>query len=352
MKEKLVAFSTEEIKKIILSDFPDFIIEDIHFLAQGWDNFVYRVNSRYIFRFPKSSYNEHQLKTEILLLKKLSSQVFMPVPIFQFIGKESSVEFSPAAGSKLKRRIQLLKKIARRGISTDDFSKLRAVLYNKIFVGYEEIHGSALKKNILSQLSTEQQDEAARVITKFLSSLHSFCIDEARNIGIGERHNKEYYELLFKEVQSSVFPRLRPEHCSVISELFYSYISDLENHVYQPALLHGDLSSNHILFDKATDKTTGIIDFGEACIGDPDYDLTHLAWDYGEDFLKVMLKYYPAKDPNKLLKKLKFFQCFHRLDIMCYGVRTKDQELFNKGWLLLRKTLPELNEISPAEKQL
>jgi aminoglycoside 2''-phosphotransferase len=343
MKKQLTAFSTDEVRKIISSNFPSFVIEDICFFAEGWDNFVYRVNKRYIFRFPKSSYNEHQLKTEILLLKKLSSQVGVPVPVFQFIGKESSVEFSTKDESKLKRRMQLLKKVFRRGISIDDFSRLRAALFNKVFVGYEEIQGSALKKAVLSQLSSEQQDEVARVISKFLLSLHSFSVDDARSMGIGERHNKEHYELLFNEVQSAIFPRLIPEHCNVISELFDSYIGNLENHIYQPALLHGDLSSNHVLFDKSMDKTTGIIDFGEACIGDPDYDLTHLAWDYGEDFLKVMLKYYPAKDPNRLLKKLKFFQCFHRLDVMCYGVRTKDQELFNQGWTLLRKTLPALN---------
>jgi aminoglycoside 2''-phosphotransferase len=47
------------------------------------------------------------------------------------------------------------------------------------------------------------------------------------------------------------------------------YVREPALHAYHPALLHGDLSPDHILDDATADRLTGIIDFGDACLGDP-----------------------------------------------------------------------------------
>ena len=43
---------------------------------------------------------------------------------------------------------------------------------------------------------------------------------------------------------------------------------------YTPAFCHGDLWAEHILFDPAQEKLTGVIDFESACLGDPAGDWT------------------------------------------------------------------------------
>ncbi len=46
-----------------------------------------------------------------------------------------------------------------------------------------------------------------------------------------------------------------------------------------------DLWPEHVLFSRTTGRLAGIIDFGDVCIGDPDYDLAFLARRLGQDFM-------------------------------------------------------------------
>ncbi|HJW89486.1 MAG TPA: phosphotransferase [Anaerolineales bacterium] len=70
-------------------------------------------------------------------------------------------------------------------------------------------------------------------------------------------------------------------------------MDDLGTFEYEPALIHGDLASYHILLDYREMYITGVIDFGMAGVGDPASDIGGLISVYGESFVKRMLMSYP-----------------------------------------------------------
>ena len=58
------------------------------------------------------------------------------------------------------------------------------------------------------------------------------------------------------------------------------------------ALCHNDLGTEHLLVDPATGTITGIIDWGDAAITDPAYDLALILRDLGADVLRTVLDAY------------------------------------------------------------
>ena len=81
------------------------------------------------------------------------------------------------------------------------------------------------------------------------------------------------------------------------------------------------------LSDPATRTVTGIIDFGDVTIGDPDYELQWLYADYGERFLQTYLAVNPHPCPDRLRRKLRFFDRASTLDDALIGLRRDDQEI-------------------------
>jgi aminoglycoside phosphotransferase (APT) family kinase protein len=57
--------------------------------------------------------------------------------------------------------------------------------------------------------------------------------------------------------------------------------------------LHGDFGGGNILYDPATRRVTGVIDFGGVALGDPAVDIAALSC-YGEPFLALGAPAYPG----------------------------------------------------------
>jgi aminoglycoside 2''-phosphotransferase len=74
-------------------------------------------------------------------------------------------------------------------------------------------------------------------------------------------------------VQERVYPLLLVHQRQWAEGLFDSVPGDEREFDYRPVLIHGDLGPYHILFDRASRRVSGIIDFGTAGLGDPATDL-------------------------------------------------------------------------------
>src|SRR5262249_406641 len=85
------------------------------------------------------------------------------------------------------------------------------------------------------------------------------------------------------------------------------HLGDRRNLDGPVALLHGEVSGDHLLHDPATGRLTGVIDFNGMIIGDPVRDLLYLYEDYGLQFLATLLDSYPMGDRQLLLARLHFF---------------------------------------------
>ncbi|UOY93334.1 aminoglycoside phosphotransferase family protein [Ectobacillus sp. JY-23] len=97
-------------------------------------------------------------------------------------------------------------------------------------------------------------------------------------------------------------------------------------------LIHGDLSYTHILYQ---DTISGIIDFGDACIGDPAYEFYRLYEDYGEEFVRLVYLYYKTNYPfpfdvtfyDQMQRYYRYHTVFHEL---LYAIQMRDKRNIKK----------------------
>ena len=91
---------------------------------------------------------------------------------------------------------------------------------------------------------------------------------------------------------------------------------------YCPALVHGDLQAPHILWDSENQRINGIIDFGESGIGDPATDFADVLYQYGEGFLRRMVRHYP--EIGQSLDRARFQAATIDLQLAMLGISTNE----------------------------
>jgi aminoglycoside 2''-phosphotransferase len=326
-----------KIRNAILTALPDFHIEAIECIGEGTRNSAYRINNEFIFRFPKDEQAEAELISEVYLLRKLEAEVHfsLSIPHFEFFGGAALEPRKPSKSlwQKSMKRVQNL---------TRRISPHSQGPQPKTFVGYREIRGSFLTPKLLAHFSEESQQKLAQDLAQFLFDLHSFPLHNAEASGFTIADHKRRHEGSYKMAKQSVFPKLSTSEQKSLSEFFQDFMKEQKSYDYEPKLIHGDLAPEHILVEEERDQLSGIIDFGGALIGDPDYDFTYLWIEYGRDFLEALLKNCPVKNFSLLLRKMKMAYVCHC--IYCIGTSSKagDQEGLAAGWSALRAFLPEL----------
>ncbi len=128
-----------------------------------------------------------------------------------------------------------------------------------------------------------------------------------------------------------IYPILSAIERETTDKIFASYFSNRENFNYRPALIHNDFSTDHILYEKTRRGISGIIDFGDLSIGDPDYDLLYLYNSFGTDFIMGILRFYKHSDWENLLRKLHFFSLANKLQILIGSIKEKDESGIKDG---------------------
>jgi aminoglycoside phosphotransferase (APT) family kinase protein len=98
-----------------------------------------------------------------------------------------------------------------------------------------------------------------------------------------------------------------------------------------PALTHGDLSSGHVLFDPATLRITGIIDFSDAVITTPLLDFVYQFGAYGPEFFDLLLNHYKVDASERVASRLRFLRRWH-VALRLLWALDHDYEPGSRGW--------------------
>lgn len=252
-------------------EFSESLIEELQW---GWSNHVLLVDKRFIFRFPRSEQDKESLKLEQLVLPLLKNRVSLSIPDFKYASKPE-----------------------------DDIT----------YVGYPIINGSPLLANQLQSLESSKRMEVARNLGTFLTALHTFPTEDlARHF----RPKKIYWANFYQRIEKVVFPYINSEQQKWIYQLFDNFLSNNNHFLFKPSLIHGDLKSEHILYDKRNRKLSGIIDFGAMEVGDPAYDFVGIYLNYGEGFAKDVLQFYHVNKDKTFFDRI---QKFYTKSIFFYG---------------------------------
>ena len=123
-------------------------------------------------------------------------------------------------------------------------------------------------------------------LTKFMTEMQSISINLAQSKECPYNKFEGSFSELYEEVIEKVFPLMDEDTRQYISIRFDTYLNNKDYHSYTPMLIHGDLSPDHFLIDSKTRNLTGIIDFGDMAICDPDYEYLYIFEDCGKSFTR------------------------------------------------------------------
>ena len=286
-------------REAIENGFPGLVVDSIDLAGEGMDNLALVFNDEYVFRFPKLEDAAAKIELEAVLLPVLQSSLDIRIPSPEFVGTD------PGTGLT--------------------------------FSGYRRIEGVPLEPEVLLDLDPEKQTRLTEQIARFLRNLHSFPIDQAARLGLKTNDFRADYSGDLGPIRELLFPRLHQGEREYVERLYQDYLSDPGNFDYEPTVIHADLSPEHIIYDPATRTIAGVIDFSDMVIGDPDYEMHWLYADYGDRFLQTYLAFNLHPSPDRLLRKLQFFNRANTVADVLIGFHRGDPELVEDSIAALKR---------------
>jgi aminoglycoside phosphotransferase (APT) family kinase protein len=228
-----VEVSADLVRRLLADQHPDLARLPVEFLANGWDNELYRVGDGHIARLPRRALGAQIITSEQRWLPRLAPKLPLPIPYPERTGV-------PACGYP----------------------------YSWSVVPY-------LPGVPAAQASSFDPARAAAAVGGFLGALHVPAPADApanpfRGVPLAERAGTFAANLAVVTSQAS------QDHVERDAVLRV-WVAALATPVYDgpPVWLHGDLHPVNILVDDG--QVSGVIDFGDITAGDPATDLA-VAW--------------------------------------------------------------------------
>ena len=263
-----VVVDRELVRGLVGGQFPELELGSLEPLGEGWDNSVWLVDERWVFRFPRRAIALAGVEREIALLPRLAPLLPLPVPVPAFVGRPAGEFPWP-------------------------------------FFGCELIGGRELAD---AELSDEARHRLARQLGSFLRALHAIAIDAelpADPMGRADMRRRvpRTHERLSELERLGLWspPAAVGRRLDAALELPPSPPS---------AVVHGDLHVRHVLVG-ADGAAAGVIDWGDLCRADPAADLS-LFWSLlpGDARAAFLDAYGPVSDDRLLRARvLALFLC-------------------------------------------
>lgn len=285
--------------QLIQRNFPHIAIQSVRPITRGWDSFVLDINDALIFRFPLRDDVIPYLEKEMRLLPELESALSVPVPHFTCIGQGDEN-------------------------------------YPYTFVGYRKIGGMALEDERITQ---KQLEKLAPALATFLNELHSFPLEQASPL-VTESHTpeqwREMYQERYEDIERRVFPLLDADLRAKSAHHWQAFLRNESLFTFRPALIHCDLNCEHIFCDPERGTLTGVIDWGDATIGDPALDFVGLHRQRGEEFVRQVLASYRHPIDDAFWQRMAFYLSYEPFSELLYGAYGNREDFINSGRVGLR----------------
>lgn len=249
-----------KVAEIVSQQFPEFDNCSVARLGGGWDNEMFVLNGRVVFRFPKRENGDAWLGRELQVAGAAEKALGGIVPHFAYIGRPS-----PAFACR--------------------------------FAGYPLLAGvPAGSPGVpLGMLAAD--------VARALGALHA--LDGAALPATPDNWESEPADLRRTELMAlaaEVRSHLR-------GELLAQAEPYLEGHVPAPQggvrrLAHNDICARHLLVDATSGRLTGMIDWGDAMATDPVVDFAGLITVSGWAFVREVVAAYPQDLGSNFVERL------------------------------------------------
>ena len=272
-------------KNVIINRFPEFY--NHHFVGDntGWDNYVIKIDNEFIFRFPKRKSSFRTIEMENALLKQLNKILPNNIKVPNYIYQNLETDYP--------------------------------------FVGYEMIKGNFLSEKLYNSMTKEEKVNFIKNMMCFLNILHGLDIN---SITLDDINPVSNYQLRYNEFKENCFEFFDEKLKEKTDNLFNNYFNDKKMHTFRKTIIHGDLSTDHIII---TDNGIGIIDFGDARIFDYAYDFEWL-YMLDKNILDEALKQYNYDIDDYLYKRIMFYISIIPYYGIVYAKETNNKDMLEK----------------------
>lgn len=276
----------KKILTIVKKRFPNIHNNEIQVFDDGWDYVVIVVNNETAFRFPRREDYSKTLPIEVNFLEVFADKSPVRVPKLTYQKDEAT------------------------GIS---------------YVSYRFIPGVQFTKKISGTFSKDELFAVAKQLGIFLTVIHSFSVEEAKELGIQQIDSFDSWQKRLTKIKKEVFQHIDENEQRWIITLFENSLETISMTPIKLSLTHSDMMPEHIIVDPKTHTLSGIIDFGDTLIADPAYDFTFLAR-YGEDFLNECYKNYGLPRDKMFEKRRQFYEDRLAVTNLEHSLELGDQE--------------------------
>ena len=169
----------------------------------------------------------------------------------------------------------------------------------------------------------------AREVGRALTALHAVPVEEARTLGMPDI---DLGEDLYRPMVEACLPHLGPRGRAWLERRFATFIEGGGSSAAARVLVHGDLGRGHLLADEAG-HLAGIIDWGDALIADPAYDLAALLANCPRGFAERVIDAYegPASHDPDMRRRAAFYVDALPIWLVYYGGDMDDGDIRRLG---------------------
>jgi aminoglycoside 2''-phosphotransferase len=168
-----------------------------------------------------------------------------------------------------------------------------------------------------SSVRGRRRDLLAEQLGVFLSQLHGFPVEQARELGVPEL---DLWEDHYRPLIEQALPYLGNSAQLWLTMQADAFEAGGATRSAPRVLIHGDISGDHLLLD-GDSELCGVIDFGEAMIADPALDLAGILNDMPKPFLVQVLEHYTGELDDDASRRMQFYIQVEAIHLVIYGDR-------------------------------
>ncbi|EEM97315.1 aminoglycoside phosphotransferase family protein [Bacillus thuringiensis] len=294
-------------KHYIKEALPNLSIRSYKQNEEGWDNVAVIVNDELLFRFPRKQEYAMRIPLEKELCTILTQSLQeIEVPQYHLIYKNESEEVPLCSY-------------------------------------YTLIHGEPLKTETVANLEDTELKAIITQLATFLTVLHSIPLNQVTPLCFPIEKTCTYWKELQTKLNQYLTTNLTSLQKLALNRLFENFFACLATSTFQNTIIHADFTHHHILFNKQNKSISGVIDFGDAQIGDPAFDFAGLYYDFGHEFTTSVYEQYSTlishHDPLLIHRITTFYQYSPLLHNIIYNFESENELEFITGTEQLKMIL-------------
>lgn len=268
-------------------------------IGDGWDHWTFLVDDRDVFRFPRREDSARSIARELRLLPDLAARVDFRIPEPSVIGS-----------------------------------------WNRYpFMGYPRIEGRPL-----AETDGDRPATLSRLV-EMIGQIHAVPVDRAAGLLGAVASTAPWvaeHQHLAAETSSTVAPLLPLTIGKRLEARFEAFLDVVTE--FTPVLVHADLGPEHVLIHEETLEPVGLIDFGDATIGDPAIDFVGFRIAFGPRTAREMAARSSHGDADGFTDRIDAYWWMDPVHAVLHGIAEDDESLVREGLSRLTRRLVALDD--------